>query len=176
LVLFRIVQGIRKVKPVSRAALPAPETDITSQYRDNHEQECSQIQNEILYTKAERAASVAQQVFYTLMEKTWTLDVGFIDYLNPNDALEWVQVQASIGAEEGPGGGSLQPRLAGGWLVKFPEQKINPDAKEAVLADRNSVWQFVAMHVTMSYLFRCKWNWTGRKANPPRCWRNTSLT
>lgn len=110
-----------------------------------------------LFKRAEKAGEVAQALFYTFIQNTWAYDMSNIRIIRYKAGhIAMIEIIAGPGTKEGPGGASTCERYAGGWLIKFPAVVFNSEdevAKRAVLADQNSIWAFVCMHVALQALF-----------------------
>lgn len=113
------------------------------------------IAKRMLYDEAIRAGLLLQDLFYIYIEKTWTVDINEIEHQHfPHDG---VNVVVGAGFKAGPGGQSENPRTAGGWFVEMPAELQNQrydHAREALLADGNSLWAFIVMHVAVKVLFK----------------------
>lgn len=108
-----------------------------------------------LLSHAIRAGELAQVLFYALLENTWAYDLSNIRIIrNDHGQLVRVEVTDGPGVTEGPQGQSACDRYAGGWLFRFPDMNpVDCDAMRALLADHNSTWAFVCMHVAVETLF-----------------------
>jgi hypothetical protein len=111
-----------------------------------------------LLERARRAGEIAQAIFYTFIEHTWSYDIKSVR-ITRDEHGEIVRV----GVVHGPGsetrvrGKSTCERYAGGSLFKFPQEAFEPAdlfVKHALLADGQSVWAFVFMHVAVQTLFK----------------------
>lgn len=113
---------------------------------------------EELFRRAEQAGEAAQSLFYAFVQNTWAYDMSTIRIVrDQDDDVVAVEVTAGGGVHAGPGAESTCGRHAGGWLVKFPDAAFDiydQEAKRAVLADQNSIWAFVSMHVAVEALFK----------------------
>lgn len=74
-----------------------------------------------------------------------------------NGTVQSVDITLGPGINNGPGGATICPRYAGGWLVKFPTDAFsaeNGGVKQAVLAHQNGIWALVVMHAVVEALFK----------------------
>ncbi len=110
-----------------------------------------------LFNQAVKASVIAQSLFYTLIQNTWAYDLNNIRIVRDHDG-ENVAIEAIVGTGEQAEaeGHSVLRRRAGGWLLDFPHDAFDPAdeaIKHALLADQNSIWAFVVMHVVVEVLF-----------------------
>ncbi|KAJ4362657.1 hypothetical protein N0V95_001365 [Ascochyta clinopodiicola] len=108
--------------------------------------------------RAINAGKIAQTLFYSFIENTWSYDMKNVCIKRDEDHnLVAVEVTDGTGVVTAPGGYADCGSHAGGWLIKFPTEAFSAfeeDAKHALLAHRNSVWAFVVMHAAVRALFQ----------------------
>ncbi|KAF1927242.1 uncharacterized protein M421DRAFT_185766 [Didymella exigua CBS 183.55] len=108
--------------------------------------------------RAGKAGRIAQSLFYTFLENTWTYDMRKVSIKRDQDHdLVSVEVTDGVGVIASPGGHTDCKIYAGGWLTKFPVESFGTfedDAKYALLTDRSSIWAFVVMHAAIQALFQ----------------------
>jgi hypothetical protein len=126
--------------------------------RINHGEECRLIaEPKELLERAKRAADVAQALFYAFIEHTWAYDMSRVRIIpDSTSAVMAVETMAGSGVRQGPADESSCERTAAGWLFKFPHDSFraaDQAAKQALLANKNSIWAFVVMHVAVQALF-----------------------
>ncbi|UPX16493.1 uncharacterized protein EKO05_0006891 [Ascochyta rabiei] len=108
--------------------------------------------------RAINAGKIAQTLFYSFLENTWSYDMKNVCIKRDQDhRLVAVEVTDGTGVVTASGGITDCWSHAGGWLIKFPSEAFSAfdgDAKHALLAHRNSVWAFVVMHAAVRALFQ----------------------
>ncbi|KAF2660097.1 hypothetical protein K491DRAFT_775087 [Lophiostoma macrostomum CBS 122681] len=127
-----------------------------------HEDECSSIVWDRYFLRAQKAGQVAQSLFLTLLDKTWTYDFEEASFeADETGDLAYVEVIAGIGVMNGPGvGDSDCERLGGGWLFRYELDRFRgsgdliDEAHQAVLMDGRSFWAFIVMHAAVKMLFK----------------------
>jgi hypothetical protein len=124
--------------------------------RRTHNDKCSNmVTDKELFERAERAGEVAQALFYNFIERTWAYDMNSLRIV-PGSNGKLLSIEIIHGSKTAPTGQSVCKRIAGGWLFNFPHGAFgsaDAKAKDALLADRHSVWAFVFMHVAVQLLF-----------------------
>jgi hypothetical protein len=113
--------------------------------------------HEELLECARRAGKIAQAIFYTFIEHTWSYDVSSVRVTRDEHCeIVHVEVVHAPGSETRPRGKSTCEGYAGGLLFRFPQEAFTVAdlfAKHALLADGHSVWAFVFMHAAVQALF-----------------------
>ena len=113
-------------------------------------------QNEF-FERISKAGEVVQALFYMFIQNTWVHDMTSVRTVrDQHGALNIVEVFADPGVQAELGDESTCELYAGGWLVKFPNVVFtdeDKEAKQAVIADQNSLSAFVFMHAAVQVLF-----------------------
>lgn len=118
------------------------------------------VDHQGLLVRAQRAGELAQALFYTFVEQTWSCDMSSVRIIpNKDGELGALEVIHGPGRENGPGGESVCEQQAGGWLTRFPEELFkfaDHKAKNVLLADQQSIWVFIIMQATVHAVFQGK--------------------
>lgn len=121
----------------------------------NHAAKCSTIMDDKALRKAELVGEIAQDLFNSYLDKTWAHDIhtSKVDYQGGQQPSR-VTVTAAGGYGAGSGKETMNERIGGGWYVQLPfPQRVHKQAKAAVLANGNSIWQLVVMTNVVRVLF-----------------------
>jgi hypothetical protein len=136
--------------------------DCKEKDRSDHKEECDSIVYHRFFLEAQKAGQVAQSLFLTFLDRTWTYDFKEVSFeADESGDLAYVEVIAGAGVKIGPGVGESDcERLGGGWLFRYELDRFRgsgdliDEAQQAVLMDGRSFWAFIVMHTVVRLMFK----------------------